>query len=354
MFEQSFLSSEIKSDYHCEELLLARNRIPFLNTGVLFLAGYGESSFLPGTDRKNLYQPYWSFQLITNGLLEVTLEGKGVYHLKKGDFFITRPGHSYKFKTIGNDILAKRYIMVSHGVLVTLLCEQGLLADQTVLQGTDPLYVSEVFDSIRDLALSGGEDMQKKLSGMTYDFLLHLLPEEKQVELPGGLSRIIEDIHANIADHFTLKSMAQKYGIGDRTLNRLFIKYMNCPPIQYVIRTRMMYAKQLLRSEGLGIENIARVCGYKSFAFFSKEFRRMYGLTPEEYRKEEIISEKKVTEFFQSHPQTPLLKTPLHQKLNALQFELDKKKKTRKKKTRKRKKKTILKVKAEKNGKEKK
>ena len=169
--------------------------------------------------------------------------------------------------------------------------------------------------------------MQKRLSGMTYDFLLHLLPEKDQVELPGGLSRIIEDIHTNISDRFTLKNMSVKYGIGERTLHRLFMKYMNCPPIQYVIRTRMMYAKQLLRSEGLGIENIARVCGYKSFAFFSKEFRRIYGLTPGDFRKEEIISEKKVTQFLHTHPQSNLLKTPLHQKIDELQNEIKKKKK---------------------------
>ena len=126
MFEQPFLSSEIRSDLHCEQLQLARNRIPYLNTGVLFLAGYGESTFLPEIGERKLYQPYWSFQLITHGSLLLTLEGKGEYILKKGDFFITRPGISYSFKNAGSEPLEKRYIMVSHGVLVTLLCEQGL------------------------------------------------------------------------------------------------------------------------------------------------------------------------------------------------------------------------------------
>lgn len=317
MFEQPFLSSEIKSPSHCELLLLARNRIPFLNTGVLFLAGYGQSTFLPEKDLPNaLYQPYWSFQLITKGTLLLADENKRRYNLKKGDFFITRPGHTYHLKNVGDSVMEKRYIMVSHGVLVTLLCDQGMLADQTVFTGLDTQYIMQVFDNIRTSALAGGENLQRKLSGMVYDFLLHLLPETPQKELPGGLSKIIEDIHANITERFTLKTMAEKYNTGERTLSRLFLKYMNCTPIQYVIRTRLMYAKQLLRSEGLGIENIARVCGYKSFAFFSKEFKRFYGCTPGEYRKEEIISEKKVTEMFHTLSRSPLLKTQGKRKKN--------------------------------------
>ncbi|MBR2906192.1 MAG: helix-turn-helix transcriptional regulator [Lentisphaeria bacterium] len=295
MFEQPFLKSDIKSGQHSEQLLLARNRISFLNTGVLFLAGYGESVFLAGKTG-NLYQPYWSFQLVTKGVLLLTQEGKRPLKIRKGDFFLTRPGHHYDFEVLEN--VEKRYIMVSHGVLVTLLCEQGYLAEQTVVQEADIAYISRVFDTIQALAVSGGEDIQKKLSTITYDFLLHLPPENAPLELPGGLSHIIEDIHANIAERITLKNMTAKYGIGERTLNRLFQKYMNCSPVQYVIRTRMMYAQQMLQSEGLGIESIARVCGYRSFAFFVKEFKRLFSCTPGEYRKNQIISQQKVANYY--------------------------------------------------------
>ncbi|MBP5183421.1 MAG: AraC family transcriptional regulator [Lentisphaeria bacterium] len=311
MIEQPFLRSEHQGKFQCERTLLARNRIPFLNTGVLFLAGYGESEFLPGKEiSPGIFQPYWSFQLVTKGTLCFEQQGEGTFKAEKGDFFLTRPGHSYFFRTEEGEMLEKRYIMVSHGVLVTLLCEQGSLADRTVFHHADVPYVSRVFDSIRDLALSGGEDMQRRLSVITYDFLLHMIPDDPQEELPGGLSRIIGDIHSDITGRFTLKNMSAKYGIGERTLCRLFRKYLNCTPIQYVIRTRMMYAKRMLQSEGLGIENIARACGYRNFAFFSKEFRRLYGLTPGEYRNEQLISEKKVTLFFHTEAQKAFPGTP--------------------------------------------
>ena len=327
MFEQPFLRSDIKSSQHSEQLLLARNRISFLNTGVLFLAGYGESVFLAGK-AGNLYQPYWSFQLVTEGVFQLTQEGKSPQKIRKGDFFLTRPGRHYDFEVLEN--VEKRYIMVSHGVLVTLLCEQGYLAEETVIQGADTAYISRVFDTIRALAASGGEDMQKKLSAITYDFLLHLPPEDAPLELPGGLSGIIEDIHANITERITLKSMSAKYGTGERTLNRLFQKYMNCSPIQYVIRTRMMYAQQMLQSEGLGIENIARVCGYRNFAFFVKEFKRLFSCTPGEYRKKQIISQQKVANYYLAK-QGVLPNPPLLPGLMEFKQEFQKKKKKSKK-----------------------
>ncbi|MBO5761794.1 MAG: helix-turn-helix transcriptional regulator [Lentisphaeria bacterium] len=327
MIEQPFLRTDLNSSLHSEQLLLARNRITFLNTGVLFLAGYGESLFYAGKTG-NLYQPYWSFQLVTKGSMLLSREGKETVKVKEGDFFLTRPGHHYIFEVLEN--VEKRYIMVSHGVLVTLLCEQGYLAEQTVITDADIPYISHVFDTIRDHAASGGEDIQRKLSAITYDFLLHLPPENASLELPGGLSRIIEDIHANIAERITLKNMSAKYGIGERTLNRLFQKYMNCSPVQYVIRTRMMYAQQMLQSEGLGIGNIAKVCGYRNTAFFVKEFRRIFSCTPGEYRKNQIISQQKVANYYLTREGIPP-RPPQIPGLLEINQDFDKRKKLKKK-----------------------
>ena len=80
--------------------------------------------------------------------------------------------------------------------------------------------------------------------------------------------------------------MADHFKTGKRTLNRMFKKQLNCSPCRYLIRARMKYASQLLRSNTLSVKNIAEECGYTNTSFFIAKFKQYFSRTPLEYRKE--------------------------------------------------------------------
>jgi AraC-like DNA-binding protein len=57
-------------------------------------------------------------------------------------------------------------------------------------------------------------------------------------------------------------------------------------PITFLLNLRIDKARQMIRErEGLTIEQISASVGLQDSLYFSKQFRRLYGLSPSAYRE---------------------------------------------------------------------
>lgn len=54
--------------------------------------------------------------------------------------------------------------------------------------------------------------------------------------------------------------------------------------MQDVIRSRIEYAKMLLRTTDMSIHDIGAQCGYRSYEHFARQFKRECGISPGEFR----------------------------------------------------------------------
>lgn len=69
-------------------------------------------------------------------------------------------------------------------------------------------------------------------------------------------------------------------------LNRLFKQIHNISIGQYIINERMKLAAQLLKKPSLTLNAISEGVGYASYPCFVSTFKKFYGCTPSQYRKE--------------------------------------------------------------------
>ena len=67
--------------------------------------------------------------------------------------------------------------------------------------------------------------------------------------------------------------------------SHLFRQYYGVPPMHYIAEKKLQKARQLLRVSGLKIAVIAAECGFSTPEYFSKVFRREYGIAPDEFRR---------------------------------------------------------------------
>ena len=95
------------------------------------------------------------------------------------------------------------------------------------------------------------------------------------------------------AYQFVADRMDQRIGLDDVAdylhlnasyFSRLFKKETGETFIEYVIRTKMQRAKELLDQTALSIVAICEQLGYDNPSYFNKLFKGCYGLTPTEYR----------------------------------------------------------------------
>ena len=97
----------------------------------------------------------------------------------------------------------------------------------------------------------------------------------------------IEDyIQSHYAENITVAELSRKFHFNGNYLTRIFKKYMNESPMNYLIQTRMKKAMELMETrEDLDIREISKMVGYEDSHYFSRIFKNKLGISPSEYRK---------------------------------------------------------------------
>lgn len=125
-----------------------------------------------------------------------------------------------------------------------------------------------------------------------YEILLLLQKEEKRAYCPSLRDRLIAPAVEAIAQEFTdnglsITQLAERCGISEAYLRRLFGERYGVSPKEYAIRLRMDYAKRLLQSGQFSVGEVSSMCGYAEPCHFSREFAKRVGVSPKEYKKTE-------------------------------------------------------------------
>jgi AraC family transcriptional regulator of adaptative response / DNA-3-methyladenine glycosylase II len=80
-------------------------------------------------------------------------------------------------------------------------------------------------------------------------------------------------------------TLAQRLGISDRHLRRIFEAQFGVSPLQYLQTRRLLCAKQLLTDTRLHAAQVAQISGFASVRRFNAVFAEQYGLNPTQLRR---------------------------------------------------------------------
>ena len=100
------------------------------------------------------------------------------------------------------------------------------------------------------------------------------------------LRRIQELVQANIEGELTLHEMSQLVGLSTAHFSQMFRQSTGESPHQFVLRSRIERAKEMLQAAEMRILDVAVACGFKTQQHFARVFRRVYGVSPRQYRWE--------------------------------------------------------------------
>ena len=101
---------------------------------------------------------------------------------------------------------------------------------------------------------------------------------------PRALRRVIDYIESNLESPLRMASLAEISRLSQYRFTHNFKSATGVPPYQYVLRTRLDRAKQMLRQTDLSVLDIAYAVGCQSISRFNALFRRELGTTPTNYR----------------------------------------------------------------------
>lgn len=104
-----------------------------------------------------------------------------------------------------------------------------------------------------------------------------------------GNDSVMKRLQCYIADHLnesiTREQLAEHVHLNPAYLSRLFKKELGVSITDYILNERMKVAKELIHNSSIQISEIARSLGFNNFSYFTKMYRRVYGVTPQHSRR---------------------------------------------------------------------
>ena len=246
---------------------------------------------------------FWEFIYVDKGSVDICMDDKQIT-LKKGDIAFHRPNEFHKVSTFGHT--APNLVVISfesHSPLMEFFCcqvlkteqrERSLLAD--VLIEAKRLFESPLDDPYltemirKDDAPIGTEQLIKI---HLEQFLIHLvqrytLEEESDLEYsPQNTTDIFKRVTAymedNITKHLTIEQICWDNMIGRTKLQKIFHVETGIGIIDYFSKMKISAAKHMIRDGKLNFSQISEQLGYSSIHYFSRQFKKITGMSPSDY-----------------------------------------------------------------------
>ena len=246
---------------------------------------------------------FWEFVYVDKGSVDICMDDKQIT-LKKGDIAFHQPNEFHKVSTYGHT--APNLVVISfdsHSPLMDFFrCqifktdqkERDLLAD-TLIEArklfSSPLgdpYLTEM--TKKEDAPIGTEQLIKL---HLEQFLIHLvqrytMAEAKELEFsPQNTTDIFKRVTAymedNISKHLTIEQICWDNMIGRTKLQKIFHTEAGIGIIDYFSKLKISAAKHMIRDGKLNFSQISEQLGYSSIHYFSRQFKKITGMSPSDY-----------------------------------------------------------------------
>jgi len=93
------------------------------------------------------------------------------------------------------------------------------------------------------------------------------------------------DAGALDGDGATVEKLAERLGLGERQLRRLFLQHLGASPLAVAQTRRVLFAKQLIHETRMPMTQIAIAAGFGSVRRFNETFRALFHRPPRELRR---------------------------------------------------------------------
>lgn len=91
-------------------------------------------------------------------------------------------------------------------------------------------------------------------------------------------------------DNVNVEALAERLGVGERHLRRLFIQHLGASPIAVAQTRRVLFAKQLIHETTMPMTEVASAAGFGSIRRFNETFRALFHRPPSALRRKACLS----------------------------------------------------------------
>lgn len=251
---------------------------------------------------------FWEFLCVDKGEVDV-FAGDRFYSLKKGEVIFHKPNEFHNVKS--NGLIAPNLVVISFSCASSAMAffgekvlsisdsERVLLAQ--IIQEAKFAFDGRLDDPYQEELIRAaaprfaGEQLIKLY---LEQFLIQMMrrhmeysaqitpPIVKSIkqEADGALfKQILEYMEAHVRGNLAIEQICRDNSVGRSQLQKLFRTRTGFSAIEFFSRMKIDLAKQMIRENHYNFTQIADSLGFSSIHYFSRQFKKMTGMTPSEY-----------------------------------------------------------------------
>ena len=248
----------------------------------------------PGTEQ---YRQEIILLYVLEGNIEVSVDQK-ISHLKEEDLMIINANKRHTIRSGGNVLYMM--LMIDYGMVTEILQNNDVLfwCDSSVSENDryDDLriLVKKMLNHYVETGRSGRNfgylsDCFGIMNNLVANFQIKvnaITSLEDSDRYDDRLQQINNYIYTNYDQPISMKELSEKLFLSNGYLSRFFKKNYGMSFASYLTNVRIYHAADELLYTDAPVTRIAYNNGFNSAALFNKAFKKAYGLTPTEFRKQ--------------------------------------------------------------------
>lgn len=233
--------------------------------------------------------------IIDKGSMRALIAGEEII-AKAGDIIIVNPGCTHE--AVATENIKYRALMfelisqfaqdkTARRLLRPFINNTSVF--MPLINDTDALEIINNIFKVTEEKRNGFPLMQL---GLVYQLLSILFEKHQDTRYirplaEGRLRQVIEYIAEHYCEDITSSNISEKFGYDPSYFCRLFKSVIGVRPTEYIRVLRLEKARRMLVNNDINISKIALECGFSDVNYFTRCFRKHYGLTASEYRKKD-------------------------------------------------------------------
>lgn len=214
---------------------------------------------------------------IKNGIFHAAFQNGNILTGKPGDVFVIPAGirHDQSVVPDGANVFAllEGFEEMDDSTLRVIHTEEDPLIERYF--ETLPLLCKEISPSAE----------YGYLLQAVWERLKHFSSKKDQAGFfHPGLERAVNYIQKNFTENISMPELAAYANVSQSHLNLLFRQHFGHGAVNYIMQIRLEHARKLLQNPYTAVSEAALDSGFADGNYFSRIFRKVYGITPSEYR----------------------------------------------------------------------
>ncbi|HWP40778.1 MAG TPA: AraC family transcriptional regulator [Tepidisphaeraceae bacterium] len=236
---------------------------------------------------------YYGLEFVAAGRGSLVL-GRRRCRLVPGTAFSYGPGVPHHIRTDPDEPMVKYFVDFTGNAARRMLRLAGL-SPGGAIQTAAPADVLPIFDEL----IRNGTRNSARSAAICAALLQALLLKLAETRLPLGsvetaafetYQRCRRELESHALQLRSLQQLAQRCGVDQAYLCRLFRRFDHHSPYQRLMRLKMSHAAARLQASGTLVKQVAAELGFTDPCHFSRTFKSVFGLSPTHLLRQQRIT----------------------------------------------------------------